>query len=258
MPHSELRGEPVKSPGDTFFCILLAAAGLLAVTIFAGCGGASAEQIQLLRSEVFSLKQDQRQLQHEVTALDSLIRLRVQSLDGFNADFSADVRSINQRLEQIEQRLSDSEERLTRLTSTVQTAAPSGGSAGGQAQKEPSARDLFDLDYKDFTSSNYQIAIEGFADFLQHHPDSPLAPEAYLYIGNSYQALNKYEIAVSSYTAILEKYPESPLNPDALYKIGDSLIKLGDVSRGETYFQNLIQKYPDANAARLARGRLKP
>jgi len=261
MSDSDDRGEIVRPRRPAYFCALAARVLLLPTVFLISCSGAGAEQIQLLRSEIFSLRQDQRQLQHEVSAIDSLIHLRVQSLDGFNANFNEDVREIKQRLAEFEQRLSDTEGRITRLTSAIETAGAPGGSAGQPPEKAkgaPSAKDLFDLAYKDFTSANYQIAIEGFADFLQRHSDSPLAPEAYMYIGNSYQALNKYREAVSSYTSILEKYPDSPLNPDAMYKIGDSLIKLGDVSRGETYFQTLIQRYPDANAAKLARGRLKP
>ena len=223
----------------------------------AGCGGASAEQMQLMRSEIFSIKQEQRQMQHQLTALDSLIRQRVEGLDDFSADFGVDVRQISERLSVIEQRLGDSETRLNRVAGMVQArpqaqpeAKPEAGSSG------PGPRELYDLAYKDFTSTNYQLAVEGFSDFVQRYPDTPLAAQAYLYMGNSYQALNKYEDAISSYKTIADRYSDSQLHPDALFKIGDSLIKLGDVARGETYFQHVIQKFPESNAAELARARL--
>ena len=223
-----------------------------------GCGGASAEQMQLMRSEIFSIKQEQRQMQHQLTALDSLIRQRVEGMSQFNADFGVDVRQLSERLAVIEQRLGDTETRLNNLAGSVRTRNEQAQPSGDQeaAKEGPGPRELYDLAYKDFTSSNYQLAIEGFSDFVQRHPDTPLAPQAYLYMGNSYQALNKYEQAISSYKTIVDRYSDSQLHPDALFKIGDSLIKLGDVSRGETYFQHVIQKFPESNAAELARARL--
>jgi len=225
----------------------------------AGCGGASTEQMQLMRSEIFTIKQDQRQLQHQVTVLDSLIRQRVEGLDQFNAGFGADVRQLTDHLATLGQRLKDTEQRLNDMAGRMQTASSSAAPAsGGQpaAKTGPGPREMYDLAYKDFTSSNYQLAVEGFSDFVQRYPDTPLAAQAYLYLGNCYQALNKYEQAISSYKSIVDRYPDSQLHPDALFKIGDSLIKLGDVARGETYFQGVIQKFPDSNAAELARARL--
>jgi tol-pal system protein YbgF len=229
------------------------------VAMVAGCGGAGKDQVQLLRSEVFGIKQDQRQMQHQLTALDSLIRQRVEGLDRFNAEFGADVGELSRRLSVLEQQLSDTEGRISRLS--VRSVAPVQGQSGQQTAREvqakgPGQRELYDLAYKDYTSSNYQLAVEGFSDFVQSYPDAPLASQAYLYMGNGYQALNKFEQAISSYKSIVDRYPDSQLHPDALFKIGDSLIKLGDVSRGETYFQHVIQKFPDSNAAELARSRL--
>lgn len=229
------------------------------VVMMAGCGRAGKEQVRLLRSEVFGIKQDQRRMQHQLTVLDSLIRQRVEGLDRFNADFGADVRELSSRLAVVEQRLSDTESRIGRFSG--RSVAPAGGGKtqpppGDDSPRGPGQRELYDLAYKDYTSSNFQLAVEGFSDFVQSYPDAPLAPQAYLYLGNSYQALNKFEQAISSYKSLVEKYSGSELHPDALFKIGDSLVKLGDVSRGETYFQHVIQKFPDSNAAELAGARL--
>lgn len=235
--------------------------GLLAGLI-SGCGGASTDQIQLLRSEIFTLKQEQRQLRHEVSALDSLLRQRVSALDQFSANFGTDVRSLQERVSVIEQRLDDTEGRILRIQSAVAYPGAPGSGAQREVKKEQpdriDPREIFDLAYKDFTQSNYEMAIEGFRDFIQRFPESPLVPEAYLYIGNGFRALKKYENAISSYRTLVDKYPESPLQPDALFRIGDCLLKLGDRSRGETYFQTVIQRFPDSNAAALARAKLNP
>ena len=258
----------IKKPGwlrGINFCVGLCAPVLLfglAVSI-SGCGGASAEQIELLRAEVFSLKQDQRQLKHQIIVLDSLIGQKVQALDNFSADFGTDVRSLSQRLSVIEQRLADTEGLLLRLQGRVSAAtlAPPGG---GQTQPEKaqpqkiSATEIFDIAYKDFNSSKHQLAIEGFSDFIERFPDNPMAAEAYFYIGSSYQALKKYEKAIESYKTIAERFPDLQQHPDALVRIGDCLIKLGEKSRAEFYYESVIQRFPDSDAAAHARARLNP
>jgi tol-pal system protein YbgF len=236
---------------------------LCAAVVLAGaaCGGAS-KDFQLLRSEVFSLQQDQRQMQHQITVLDSLIRQRTTGMGQFTANFDADIRQLKERVAIFDQRISDNEKRVSRMQSleTAKPATVSPGQAGVPAASAGSAdpREIFNLAYKDFTSSSYDMAIEGFRDFLTRYPDVPLATEAYLYIGDSYRAQKKYNEAISSYSKIVERFADSQLHPDALYKIGDCLISSGQKARGETYLQQLIQKFPDSEAAALARARLNP
>jgi len=232
----------------------------LAGIFLVACGGVSAGKRDILRSDVLLLKQENRRLRREMATLDSLIRSRMKQLDSFNANFAADVRQLNERISIIEQRLNDIAKKLARVASG-QLAARSQTSRDPAEPAQPDelrSRDIYDLAYKDYTAANYQIAIEGFRDFLNRFPDSPLAAEVYLYIGDSYRAMKKYDDAVSQYKVIPEKYPDSPLHPDALYKIGNCLITAGHRSRGEIFLQALIQKFPDSKAAALARARLNP
>ena len=238
---------------------LLCSGVLVAVSLIA-CGGASAGNRDILGSDVLLLKQENRRLREEMTTLDSLVKSRLQNLDRFNANFNADVRQLNERMSIIEQRLADIEQKLAR-SSREQPSASSAveRSQSGSAQaQEIRPREIFDLAYKDYTAAHYQISIEGFNDFLKRFPDSPLAPDAYLYIGDSYRSLKNYREAVSHYKIIIDKYQDSPLHADALYKIGDCLIISGDRSRGEIFLQALIQKFPDSKAAALARAKLNP
>ena len=251
----KLHGSRVEcSVGKLFLLVSLGAVFLLA------CGGTSAGNRDILRSDILLLKQEDRRLRDEIAVLDSLIKNRVQQLDRFNANFGADVRQLNERMSIIEQRLNDIEKKLSRVAAGVQSTDSLAGRppADPARPREPGPGEIFDLAYKDYTASNYQIAIEGFRDFLEKFPGSPMAPEVYLYIGDSYRSLKKYGEAISHYKIIVDKYPDSPLHADALYKIGDCLIIAGDRSRGEIFLQALIQKFPDSKAAALARAKLNP
>jgi tol-pal system protein YbgF len=242
---------------NKFLTSLLFLAGLLV----ASCGGAKTSEMQILRSEVFTLRQEQRQLSHQITVLDSMINRRVETLDRFQAGYRSDTGHIEQQIAQLQQRISDIEKRMVRYQSESQTTGTTPARRDTTATVQSPAADprqLYELAYKDFTSSNYQMAIEGFQDFLARYPDVPLAAEAYLYIGNSYRALKQYEEAIKAYSRIGEKFPESTLLPDALFRIGDCYISLGQKARGETFLQTVIQRFPDSNAAALARARLNP
>ncbi|MBN2290728.1 MAG: tetratricopeptide repeat protein [Candidatus Glassbacteria bacterium] len=234
--------------------------GCLGFAFLLGCGGASAANRDILGSDVLLLKQDNRRLREEMAALDSLVKNRLQQLDRFNANFGADVRQLNERMSIIEQRLEDLEKKLARVAAGAASAGATGGRPAAESDqpRELQARDIYDLAYKDYTASNYQMAIEGFRDFLSRFPDSPLGAQAYLYIGDSYRSLKKYGEAISNYKMIVDKYQESPEHAEALYKIGDCLIISGDRSRGEIFLQALIQKFPDSKAAALARAKLNP
>jgi len=251
-----------KFPGFGVVCVLgkLLCFASLGIVFFLACGGASASNRDILRSDVLLLKQENRRLRQEMAVLDSLVGSRLQQLDRFNANFAADVRQLNERMSIIEQRLDDIEKKLTRMATGSPSAAasPTGRPADSTQPQELRPREIFDLAYKDYTSSNYQMAIEGFRDFLERFPDSPMAPEVYLYIGDSYRSMKKYGEAISEYKIIVEKYQDSPQHAGALYKIGNCLIISGDRSRGEIFLQAVIQKFPDSKAAALARAKLKP
>ena len=116
-----------KIPGLGVACVVgkLFCFASLAVVFFLACGGASASNRDILRSDVLLLKQENRRLREEMAVLDSLIGNRLQHLDRFNANFAADVRQLNERMSIIKQRLDDIEKKLTRVAAGTPSAATS-------------------------------------------------------------------------------------------------------------------------------------
>ncbi|MEA2064281.1 MAG: tetratricopeptide repeat protein [Gemmatimonadota bacterium] len=235
-------------------------AGLVIVCVLGSPAASEAAGGDDLKADIMLLKQENRRLRSQMALIDSLVEHRLQGLDSFNAGFNADVRSLNERLAAIEQRLDDIEKKVSRMAARSVTAAvaPADSAAQGVQPQQVQPKVIFDLAYKDFTASNFRLSIDGFLEFLSRYPDSPLAPEAYLYIGDGYRSLKKFQDAITHYKQIVDKYPDSPLHADALYKIGDCLITAGDRSRGEIFLQALIQKFPDTKAAAIARTKLNP
>lgn len=100
-------------------------------------------------------------------------------------------------------------------------------------------------------------ASRQFQDFLQNHPDSKLAPNAWYWLGESYYITQNYALALKSFEILNQRFPDSNKAPDALLKTAYSHIELKDVDKGKKELEQLIIRYPDHPVAEMARSRLR-
>lgn len=100
-------------------------------------------------------------------------------------------------------------------------------------------------------------ASRQFQDFLQSHPDSKLAPNAWYWLGESYYITQNYALALKSFDILNQRFPDSGKAPDALLKTAYCHIELKEVDKGKKELEQLIAKYPSHPVAEMARGRLR-
>jgi tol-pal system protein YbgF len=100
-------------------------------------------------------------------------------------------------------------------------------------------------------------ASRQFQDFLQSHPDSKLAPNAWYWLGESYYITQNYALALKSFDILNQRFPDSGKAPDALLKTAYCHIELKEVDKGRKELEQLIVRYPDHPVAEMARGRLR-
>lgn len=100
-------------------------------------------------------------------------------------------------------------------------------------------------------------ASRQFQDFLQSHPDSKLAPNAWYWLGESYYITQNYALALKSFEILNQRFPGSGKAPDALLKTAYSHIELKEVDKGKKELEQLIVRYPDHPVAEMARSRLR-
>lgn len=96
-----------------------------------------------------------------------------------------------------------------------------------------------------------------FQSFLQAYPDSPLVPNAWYWLGESYYVTQNYELAAESFQTAITQYPGSRKEPDALLKLAYCHIALGRTADAEAGLRDVITRYPDSDAAGKAQSRLQ-
>jgi tol-pal system protein YbgF len=103
---------------------------------------------------------------------------------------------------------------------------------------------------------NYQAAVVAFQGFLAQYPQSPLAPRAQYWIGDSYFNLRDFKNAIASQQKLMAAYPDSASVPDAMLNVASCQLELGDPASARRTMDTLVARYPASEAAEKARRRL--
>jgi tol-pal system protein YbgF len=111
--------------------------------------------------------------------------------------------------------------------------------------------------YRDYQRGNFDLAIEGFRDFLSGNANSELADNASYWIGESLYSQKKYQEAIEQFDSVVNKYPRSDKVPGALLKKGYAYIALGQKAQGIVQLQYVVHEHPKSQEAPLARQKLK-
>jgi tol-pal system protein YbgF len=130
-------------------------------------------------------------------------------------------------------------------------AAPAAKGNNGAAQA------AYDDAFKSLRAGDYVKSSRDFRTFIQQYPDSPLLPNAFYWLGESYYATSNYPVALEAFQHLVSQFPQSDKVPDALLKVGYSQIELKQVDAGKATLKNVSAKYPGSKAASLAQERLR-
>jgi tol-pal system protein YbgF len=103
----------------------------------------------------------------------------------------------------------------------------------------------------------YDKAIQSLRDFLRTNRDSPLAPNAQYWIGESYYMLADYYQAILNFNQVRQQHPKSDRAPAAVLKIGLAFQQMGNKSEAKLAFQKVINDYPSSPEAAQAREKLQ-
>jgi tol-pal system protein YbgF len=132
-----------------------------------------------------------------------------------------------------------------RLDAIVPPAAPSAG--------DSDAEKLFKGSYMDLTLGNYDLAVQGFKNYLVRFPNARSIVDAHYYLGDSYYQLQRFVEAVAEYQVVIREYGRSRFAPPALLKAGFCYEQLGEARLAERSFRELISQYPRSEEAEQAR-----
>ena len=126
-------------------------------------------------------------------------------------------------------------------------AVPSGPPAGMSAQQ------LYQSAMTDRSRGNFDLAVQGFQEYLKWFGSTELAPNAQFYLGQIAYDKNDFPTAIQAFDAVREKYGENNKSADATYMKGRALLKSGQRTQAGQEFLTVIQKYPNSEVAPKAR-----
>jgi tol-pal system protein YbgF len=266
---------------------LIAAATLLA----SGCIStsdfeAAQRQIAELQEELASIKRTASS-KEEVQNVNVRIAEQTEQLLRSNAQLIARVASIeteiqttqggieqsSHRLDQLTQQLSKAQRDVDDMKTLIATLqqVPAATSAPAETAPVPAQSqvnvpapasssadpmDTYQAAYRDYQRGNFDLAIEGFRDFLSVNKVADLADNAEYWIGESLYSQKKYREAIEQFDVVVSKYPRSDKVPGALLKKGLSYINLGERAQGVVQLQYVVHEHPRSQEASLARQRL--
>jgi tol-pal system protein YbgF len=101
------------------------------------------------------------------------------------------------------------------------------------------------------------VARSGFEELLKSYPNSEDAPEAMVYIAETYAAERNQAAADSVYGLVVQRYPKSPKAATALYKRALVLKSAGQNAAARASLERIVREYPRSDEASLAREQLR-
>jgi TolA-binding protein len=112
---------------------------------------------------------------------------------------------------------------------------------------------LYEMAQADYFSGLWDLAIDGFDQYIRAFPKSDLADDAQVLIGNAYMQAGKNDKAVQAYDLAIRTYPGGNAIPEAYYKKGLALRNLKQYEQARQAFDYAVKTFPDSAAAGLAR-----
>lgn len=194
---------------------------------------------------------------------------------------SRGAQSLTARLDDLEMRVSaleghrpipsSSPIEITSSTSpgmTLATPAPVPTSTPAPPRPEIAASDLSKEEAKDLPDDyrrgialvrqgSYDKAIQTLREFMRTNRESPLAPNAQYWIGESYYMLADYYQAILNFNQVRQQHPKSDRAPAAVLKIGLAFQQMGNKSEARLAFQKVLNDYPSSPEAAQAREKLQ-
>ncbi len=136
--------------------------------------------------------------------------------------------------------------------------SPGNPASTAPAGPPPAPRELYSQAYADYARGNYDLAIQGFSEYIRQFPSTDFTDNAQYWVGESLYGKKLFAEAVEAWNTLFRDYPSSDKLPDARVKKGMALERLGRRSQALVEYRYVIDRFPNSPAARIARERLNP
>lgn len=187
------------------------------------------------------------------------ISARLAKLQG---DVANDHFQMTREIIQLQELSGQSTRRLQELRGALEERAPVANAApapGDSARPTaaPGPGQLFQSSLDQLRRGSVGVARGGFEELLRTYPTYEDAPEAMVYIAETYAAERNQVAADSVYGLVVQRYPRSPKAATALYKRAQILRSAGQGAAARAALERIVREYPRSDEAALAREQLR-
>jgi len=253
-----------------------AAALVFAAPLAARPAFAANKDMERLALQVATLQSQLTEMQRTADESRKEIRRLSELLAEQNALLQRLVADRRQQDEAVTAELKDLGDRVSVVGEAIQALKASGGvvpmppagptaatgaddsSGAAPAAPAPAPRELYSQAYADYARANFDLAIQGFREYIRNYPDTDFTDNAQYWIGECLYSKKMYSEAIEAWNDLLRDYPSSDKIPDARVKKGMALERLGRKSQALVEYRYVVDRFPNSQAARLARERLAP
>ena len=102
----------------------------------------------------------------------------------------------------------------------------------------------------------YGLARERLEEFITYFSKSPLLPNAYYWLGETYYVQNDFRRSIHIFEIGFNRFPDHSKAPAFLLKTGLAFMNLNKSAQAKDRFERLVAEYPSTASATLAREKL--
>ncbi len=207
-------------------------------------------------SRLAKMEKDMKDLQKMVGTPEAGLRKQVVDLSLSDQSRDDKIKAILGRLDELEAQLRTYwEETKTELKDLKKEREASAATQTAPLIANP--EDLYKQGFDAFQKGSYENAVGQFTQFVKENPDSPLAPNAYYWMGESYMSEKNYEKAIVQFQQVVDKFPKSDKAGKAMLRQAEAFGALGDKKSSTTLLKRVIELFPKSEEARLAERKLR-
>lgn len=223
----------------------------MAFSITAMVLGLSGCETMVTRSEVRAIE-NKRQMQDQVVNLQ---RTHADTANRF-ADIESDLRSMNGRLEVMENRLQQSQNDREKIKAFAENSS-SDSSKRMMLVQEDLIRLQEQVGILTAELNAMKAIVAANAEGSAAQSEKAAAKKDAFGQAENYFDKKEWRKAILNYQKFRDRNPKSKNFPEATYKIGVSFQELGMKDEARTFFDEVVSKFPNSSEAKKARTRLK-
>jgi len=140
---------------------------------------------------------------------------------------------------------------------------PAGVTASGVQQMastpnilpDGTVQEQYTFAFKLLRKRDYDTAELALREFIERHPDVPLAGNAMYWMGETFYVRKEYAEAARIFLDAYQRFPKGNKAADNLFKLAKSLAQIGENETACTTYDKLLKSMPAANSRLLANAR---